>query len=108
MPVYDFTGAYPRVFSGLSEGVNAHLNPDAPYGSTVEAFPGCSQLVTNEPYEHPELNEVAPKAEAPVVASVEPAPAVVPPVTEPAPVADPAHDVMTAEGAPAPVAEPTN
>lgn len=61
MTDYHFTGAYPRVLTGLSQGVNALILPtegDAlPYGSTIVAHPGDS-LQTDEPYEHAELTEV--------------------------------------------------
>jgi hypothetical protein len=102
MPSYTFTGAYPRVLTGLSEGVNAHLSPDAPaHGATIEARPGDA-VHTDQPYQHPELVETAPDA----ITAPEPAPAapeVAPePVAEPAPEPEPAHDAMTAEGAPAP------
>jgi hypothetical protein len=93
MPDYNFTGAYPRVLTGLSQGVNALILPTdrdtPPYGSTIEAFPGDS-VQTNEPYAHAELAEVEEGTYAPPAE----------------PSDDPAHDAMTAEGAPAP-AEPT-
>lgn len=61
MTDYIFTGAYPRVLTGLSQGVNATITPaegDAPpHGSTLEARPGDA-ISTDEPYEHPELAEV--------------------------------------------------
>lgn len=61
MTDYTFTGAYPRVLTGLSQGVNATITPaegDAPpHGSTLEARPGDA-IQTDEPYEHPELTEV--------------------------------------------------
>jgi hypothetical protein len=99
MPSYTFTGAYPRVLTGLSEGVNAHLSPDAPaHGATIEARPG-DVVHTDQPYGHPELVETEPDA----ITAPEPAP--VTPEPEPAPVEpapEPAHDAMTAEGAPAP------
>ena len=102
MTDYHFTGAYPRVLAGLSQGVNALILPadrDAPpYGATIEAHPGDS-VQTDEPYPHPELTEVTPEPQ-PVEADGTPIPA-----PEPAP-AEPEHDTMTAEGAPAP-AEPT-
>lgn len=134
MHYYTFTGASPRVLTGLSQGVNAGViyspagNP--PYGSTIEACPG-THIRTDEPYVHPELEEFVPEASdahglspedeawaqanpvpgwvpAPVVEPAAPVEAPVAPPVEaaPAPVAEPAHDVMTAEGAPAP-AEPT-
>jgi hypothetical protein len=103
MPDYHFTGAYPRVLAGLSQGVNALILPTdratPPYGSTIEASPGDA-VHTDEPYVHPELTEVTPEPQ-PVEADGTP---ILPPI-EPVP-ADPAHDAMTAEGAPAP-AEPT-
>jgi hypothetical protein len=98
MHEYHFTGAYPRVLAGLSQGINALIlpaeRPTPPYGSTIEAAPGDA-VQTDEPYDHPELTEVTPEPQ-PVEADGTPIP--VP--------ADPAHDTMTAEGAPAP-AEPT-
>lgn len=103
MPEYHFTGTSPRVLTGLSQGVNAWVaGSEAPYGSTVEAQPGCGALTTSEPYLHPELEEFE---DAPV----SPAEPVVPIqlVAAPEPVADQAPADMTAEGAPAP-AEPTN
>lgn len=62
MTDYHFTGAYPRVLTGLSQGVNAFLyvaegGIELPYGSTVVAHPGDA-LQTDEPYDHPELAEV--------------------------------------------------
>ncbi len=98
MTDYHFTGAYPRVLTGLIQGVNALILPTdrgaPPYGSTIEAHPGDA-IQTDEPYDHPELEESELDApESPVVVPV------------PAPAEDPAHDTMTAEGAPAP-AEPT-
>lgn len=58
MTDYTFTGAFPRVLTGLSQGVNAILTPAAgdspPDGSTLEARPGDT-IQTDEPYEHPEL-----------------------------------------------------
>jgi hypothetical protein len=98
MTDYHFTGAYPRVLAGLSQGVNALILPadreTPPYGSTIEAHPGDA-LQTDEPYIHPELT----------VVDVEPQPVDADGTPIPTP-ADPAHDTMTAEGAPAP-AEPT-
>ncbi|WP_427130309.1 hypothetical protein [Pseudarthrobacter sp. S9] len=109
MPQYHFTGIYPRVLIGLSQGVNADLTPaegEAPvHGVTIEARPG-DVVRTDEPYEHPELAE-APVDPPPTESDGAPIPAPEPVVpiqlvaTE-----DPAHDAMTAEGAPAP-AEPT-
>lgn len=64
MTDYHFTGAHPRILTGLSQGVNALILPadrDAPpYGSTLEAWPGDA-VSTDEPYEHPELAEVVPE-----------------------------------------------
>lgn len=83
-PTYTFTGAYPRVFFGLSEGVNAHVqpteaHPDLVDGQTVVLEPG-DHVTTDQPYEHCELEPVADKpAPAPV-----PTPAPAPPA-EPAP-----------------------
>lgn len=61
MTHYHFTGAYPRVLTGLSQGVNAFIHKAdgsaLPYGSTVWASPGDA-VQTDEPYEHPELAEV--------------------------------------------------
>lgn len=61
MTDYTFTGAFPRVLTGLSQGVNAILTPaegdSPPDGSTLEARPGDT-IQTDEPYEHPELAEV--------------------------------------------------
>lgn len=63
MTDYTFTGAYPRILTGLSQGVNALILPAdgeaPPYGSTIEAHPGDA-VQTDEPYEHPELAEVEP------------------------------------------------
>lgn len=119
MPEYTFTGAYPRVLTGLSQCVNAWHYPASgdpstiPYGSTIEAHPGDS-VRTDEPYVHPELTEVEPAAPDTI-----PVPAdqgyvlplgdtsgieVLRAAAEAAP-ADPAPADMTAEGAPAP-AEP--
>ena len=53
MPKYLFTGAFPRVLSGLQEGVNAHRD-GTPVGATIEAHEGDT-IVTAAPYEHPEL-----------------------------------------------------
>lgn len=68
MTEYRFTGAYPRILTGLSQGVNAILTPaegDAPpEGSTLEARPGDT-VQTDEPYEHPELAEAPPKPAKP-------------------------------------------
>lgn len=65
MPDYNFTGAYPRVLAGLSQGVNAAVLYSSaglpPYGSTIEAYPGDA-IRTDEPYVHPELAEVEPDA----------------------------------------------
>lgn len=98
MPEYTFTGAYPRVLAGLSQGVNASITPAAGeppvHGATLEASPGDA-VRTDEAYPHPELTEVEPEPQP-----VEPDGA---PIPTPA---EPAHDTMTAEGAPAP-AEPT-
>lgn len=62
MTDYHFTGAYPRILTGLSQGVNALILPadrdTPPYGSTLHAHHGDS-IQTDEPYEHPELTEVA-------------------------------------------------
>jgi hypothetical protein len=110
MTDYHFTGAYPRVLAGLSQGVNALILPadrDAPpYGSTIEAHPGDA-IQTDEPYIHPELEEVEPEPQ-PVDADGAPIPTPEPVVDfrSDAPTADPEHDTMTAEGSPAP-AEPT-
>jgi len=109
MHEYHFTGAYPRVLAGLSQGVNALIlpadRPTPPYGSTIEAAPGDS-VQTDEPYDHAELAEASDSRglslEDEAWAQSNPAPAPVP--AEPA--EDPAHDTMTAEGSPAP-AEPT-
>lgn len=113
MPEYTFTGAYPRVLAGLSQGVNALLlptdSPAPPYGSTIEAAPGDA-VQTDEPYAHPELEEVAPEPQPVNVDGTPiptPEPAPVDPGPVPAPEPDPVHDTMTAEGAPAP-AEPTS
>jgi hypothetical protein len=99
MHEYHFTGAYPRVLAGLSQGVNALIlpadRPTPPYGSTIEAAPGDS-VQTDEPYDHAELTGVEPEPQ-PVEADGTPIPA---------PDDHPAHDTMTAEGSPAP-AEPT-
>jgi hypothetical protein len=109
MTEYHFTGAYPRVLAGLSQGVNAALLTDAgnepPYGATLEASPGDA-VRTDEPYDHPELTEVEPEPQ-PINADGSPIPAPEPVIEfrSDAP-ADPAPDTMTAEGAPAP-AEPT-
>lgn len=97
MTDYHFTGAYPRVLTGLSQGINAHLTPAhgdtcPPYGSTIEAHPG-DVLSTDAPYPHPELEEITP--------DTAPAPQPAAPV-EPAPPADPAPADPTADGAPAP------
>lgn len=110
MPDYHFTGAYPRVLTGLSQGVNALLLPaegDAPpYGATLEARTGDA-IHTDEPYEHPELAEVAPEPQpveadgTPILPPADPAPVV---ESAPETPGDPAHDAMTAEGAPAPAA----
>ena len=102
MHEYHFTGAYPRVLAGLSQGVNALIlpadRPTPPYGSTIEAAPGDS-VQTDEPYDHPELTEVIPEPQPVEVDGM--------PIPVPAePAEDPAHDTMTADGAPAP-AEPT-
>lgn len=70
MTDYHFTGAYPRLLAGLSQGVNAWLldDPEPPYGSTIEAQRG-NVIRTNEPYPHPELDEVSniPDDAAPVL-----------------------------------------
>jgi hypothetical protein len=64
MTAYNFTGAHPRILTGLSQGVNADLTPaegdTPPHGATLEARPGDA-IRTDEPYEHPELSEVAPE-----------------------------------------------
>ncbi|GGH93748.1 hypothetical protein ACFFGR_09175 [Arthrobacter liuii] len=114
MSDYLFTGAYPRVLAGLSQGVNALLTPadgDAPpYGSTVEAAHG-DHVHTDEPYLHPELEEtsdsrgLSPEDEAWAQANPAPAPTEATPIpapVDPAPAAEPAPDTTTAEGAPAP------
>lgn len=126
MPEYHFTGAYPRVLAGLSQGVNAWQTPTPPYGATIEAFPGDA-IRTDAPYDHPELEEVeaavpiqlvaadsTPEQIASGLQTVQDAAAqgadgiavlqaAAAPVEAPA---DPAHEAMTAEGAPAPT-EPT-
>lgn len=110
MTDYHFTGAYPRVLAGLSQGVNATLTPavgEPPvHGSTLEASPGDA-VRTDEPYIHPELTEVEPEPQ-PVNADGSPIPTPEPVIDfrSDVPAADPAPDTMTAEGAPAP-AEPT-
>ena len=63
MPAYTFTGAYPRVLTGLRQGVNARHDGTAP-GATIEPQPGDT-VVTDEPFEHPELAEIV-RADAPV------------------------------------------
>ena len=107
---YHFTGAYPRVLVGLSQGVNALILPSnrvaPPYGSTIEAFPGDA-VQTEAPYEHAELTEVIPEPQplnadgSPILPPAEPVAPPVEPAPAPAP-ADPAAEAMTAEGAPAP------
>lgn len=91
MTDYHFTGAYPRVLTGLSQSVNAFLTPaegeTPPYGSTIEARPGDS-LHTDEPYEHPELTEVTPEprpAEEDGTQIPTPKPPKAPRTTDPAP-----------------------
>lgn len=107
MPDYHFTGAFPRLLAGLSQGVNAWLSPAdedvPPYGSTIEAHTGDA-LHTSEPYQHPELEEVeSDPVTEPAAAPAEPVvPIALVAAEPPAPVAEPAHDTMTAEGAPAP------
>lgn len=127
MPEYHFTGTSPRVLTGLSQGVNAWVaGSEAPYGSTVEAQPGCGALTTSEPYLHPELEEFedAPVSPDELVVPIQ----LVAADSTPEQIAAglqamqdaaaagadgldvlnaAAHDAMTAEGAPAP-AEPTN
>lgn len=95
-PNYTFTGEYPRIMTGLSEGINAHVNPadgrpQLVIGQTIILEPGDA-LVTAEPYPHPELTEdpatgptlplpvatPAPGAEAPTPDSVPAAPAPAP------------------------------
>lgn len=106
MPEYHFTGTYPRVLAGLSQGVNATITPahgEPPvHGATIEAAHGDA-VRTDEPYTHPELEEV--EQAAPAAEPAAPAEPVVPIqlVAADAP-AEPAHDAMTAEGAPAPAA----
>ena len=115
---YTFTGAYPRVLVGLSQGINATVmqsTSDLPVrGATIEAHPG-DWIRTDEPYEHAELEDapanlshgaipvggIIPGAAGndTIPVPLEPAPVVPEP---PAPVADPAAEAMTAEGAPAP------
>ena len=110
MPEYHFTGAYPRVLAGLSQGVNATLLTDVghepPHGSTIEAHPGDT-IHTDDTYAHPELEEVTEQPQPPAAEPAAPAEPVVPiqlvAADTPAP-ADPDHDAMTAEGAPAPAA----
>lgn len=70
MPAYTFTGAYPRVLTGLRQGVNARHDGTAP-GATIEPQPGDT-VVTDEPFEHPELRPQDPNAAPP---AAEPAPA---------------------------------
>lgn len=113
MTDYHFTGAYPRVLAGLSQGVNALIlpadRPAPPYGATIEAFPGDA-VQTDEPYDHPELAEVAEVAPEPQPVEADgtpvPVPDLVPIHLVAADSPAPEHDAMTAEGAPAP-AEPT-
>lgn len=61
MTDYHFTGAFPRILTGLSQGINASIEPsegDAPpHGATIEARHGDA-IHTDEPYDHPELTEV--------------------------------------------------
>lgn len=75
MPKYLFTGGFPRVLTGLQQGVNAHRD-GTPDGATIEAQPG-DEITTAAEYVHPELrledeNAVPAEASAPVA---EPAPA---------------------------------
>lgn len=138
MPEYHFTGTSPRVLTGLSQGVNATLRAgfdraDPPYGATLEASFGDA-IRTDEPYDHPELEEVfvepqhlnedgtpslPPEPVVPIQlvaadSTPEQIAAGLQAVQDAAAGADgldvlnaAAHDSMTAEGAPAP-AEPTN
>lgn len=59
MPDYKFTGDFPRVMSGLRQGVNALVSGmyAFPYGSTVVCLPGDT-IHTDDPYPHAELAEV--------------------------------------------------
>jgi hypothetical protein len=129
LPKYLFTGAFPRVLTGLRQGVNAHRD-GTPDGATIEANHG-DEVTTTEPYEHPELQLEDENATLP-----EPAPALSPGGVIPGPPVEvqltpgevvltaeeashlspellaqiqaaahpdePAHTDMTAEGAPAP------
>lgn len=129
MPKYLFTGAFPRVLSGLQEGVNAHRD-GTPDRATIEAHEGDT-IVTAAPYEHPELRledadatlpepvpavEVPPSGDIPAPAPAVPAgdvvltpeeiahlaPEVIAQIQAAAHPDEPAHTDMTAEGAPAP------
>lgn len=106
MPEYTFTGAYPRVLAGLSQGVNASITPAAGeppvHGATLEASPGDT-VHTDEAYPHPELEEVA----GGIVPPSDPPRDTIPATLDAGYVIpDPAPEAIPAEGAPAP-AEPT-
>lgn len=95
-PSYTFTGEYPRIMTGLIEGVNAEVTPAEGrpalvLGQTVVLETGDS-LVSSEEYPHPELKEIP---------APEPAPAVAPAVA-PAPVEPPAPGTVPAQPAPVP------
>jgi hypothetical protein len=53
LPAYTFTGAYPRVLTGLRQGVNAR-HDGTPPGATIEPDPGDT-VTTDTPFDHPEL-----------------------------------------------------
>lgn len=116
MPKYNYTGAAPRLLSGLIQGVNAHHFPadgapsDLPDGSSVIVEHGdvvdtgdllypafeLADIATGSPSVTP---DEAPEVEAPA------APAEVAPPAPVAPVADPqpAPVVTAPDAAPAPV-----
>ena len=76
MPSYRFTGAFPRVLTGLTEGVNAHHEGTRP-GATVEPEPG-DEVTTAVPYPHVEL-ELLDEAAQPPAAPLYNAGGVLPP-----------------------------
>lgn len=95
MPSYAYTGAWPRLFFGLSYDQVTVTRADtaAPVGApraTVELWPG-DVLETTAPVAHAFLTEVpAPAPTPPAPAPAQPAPAPAAAVPQPTPTASPA------------------
>lgn len=110
MPKYTYTGEFPRVLTGLIQGVNAHHYPAdgsttaIPDGATVEVRTGDSVDTGDLVYPAHQIEDVATGAvsvtpdEAPEIETPAPAPAAADPAPAPAP--DPAP--ATTDAVPAP------